>query len=83
MIHEAVEAPNGDSIMLEYTTPSQRLEQIRKFENEGGLITHAHNGPCQMMGDDEVLEHLELDSDPENLEKIRNLMNEFKDNDTK
>ena len=26
--------------------------QLRKFENEGGLITHAHNEPCPMMGDD-------------------------------
>jgi hypothetical protein len=76
MIHESVEAPNGEGIMLEYSTPSERLEQIRKFEMEGGLITHAHNEPCPMMGDDEV-------SDPENLEKIRNLMNEFKDSDTK
>ena len=61
----------------------QRLEQIRKFEMEGGLITHANNKPCPIMGDDEILEHLELDSDSKNLAKIRNLMNEFKDSDTK
>ena len=52
MIHEAVEAPNGEMITLAYTTPSERLEQIWKFENEGGLITHAHNEPCPMMGDE-------------------------------
>ena len=52
MIHESVEAPNGEMITLEYSTPSQRLKQIRKFENEGGLITHAHNEPCPMMGDE-------------------------------
>ena len=34
MIHESVEAPNGEMIMLEYSTPSERLEQIRNLMNE-------------------------------------------------
>ena len=34
MIHESVEAPNGEMIMLEYSTPPGRLEQIRNLMNE-------------------------------------------------
>ncbi len=32
VVHETVEAPNGEMVTLEYSTPSERLEQIRKFE---------------------------------------------------
>jgi len=51
MIHESVEAPNGEMIMLEYSTPSERFRAIAKFEEEGGFVTHAHNEPCPVMGE--------------------------------
>ena len=34
LVHEAVEGPNGESIVLKYSTPSQRQEQVRKIEME-------------------------------------------------
>ena len=34
MVHETVEAPNGEMVTLEYSSPSERLQQIRKYEDE-------------------------------------------------
>ena len=70
MIHESVEAPNGEMIMLEYSTPSERFRAIAKFEEAGGFVTHADNQPCPMMNEWQDMGGMPVQDDDDNEKDI-------------